>query len=66
MVRKSFTPLIKTTLETYPDLKDNYEKLTEKVGCYTRTIERYFENIELIVQSDNSLGKKNVKAALTS
>jgi len=42
MARKSFTPLIETTLNTFPDLKDNYKKLAQKVGCCERTIRRYF------------------------
>lgn len=54
MARKSFTPLIKTMLETYPDLKDNYKKLAGKVGCCERTIKRYFESPDSNVQLDNS------------
>jgi len=53
MGRASFTPLIKTTLETFPNLKDNYKKLAEKVGCCVKTIKRYFKSLESKVPSDN-------------
>ncbi|BDI54961.1 MAG: terminase, large subunit [Lokiarchaeia virus VerdaV4] len=53
MARKSFTPLIKTTLETFPNLKDNYKKLAEKVGCCVKTIKRYFKSLESKVPLDN-------------
>ena len=56
MVRKSFTPLIKTTLETYPDLKDNCKKLAKKVGCCTKTIKRYFDKLDSKVPSDKTQG----------
>ncbi|BDI54895.1 MAG: terminase, large subunit [Thorarchaeia virus VerdaV2] len=54
MARPSFTPLIKTMLETYPKLKDNYKKLAGQVGCSVKTIQRYFENSDSNVQLDNS------------
>ena len=62
MARKSFTPLIKTTLETFPNLKDNYKKLAEKVGCCVKTIKRYFKKLESKVQLDkNKITKSNRK-----
>jgi len=54
MARKSLTPLIRTTLETYPDLKDNYKKLAGRVGCCVKTIERYFESPDSNVQLDKT------------
>jgi len=53
MARKSFTPLIKTTLEIFPNLKDNYKKLAQKVGCCVKTIKRYFKSLESKVPLDN-------------
>ena len=59
MARPSYTPLIETTLKTFPDLKDNKKKLAKKVGCCEKTIKRYFESLASKVPSDNNLTPLN-------
>ena len=66
MGRASFTPLIETTLDTFPTLKDNWKKLAQKVGCCTKTIKRYFENKGSKVPPDNNKDQAHANSSMNS